>query len=115
MVHQEADFFERARDAAFLGSVDVILDNPPYTAAETKEAVLQTLLATGKPFCVLLPSSVLFSQLLRDLVPDTARIQAILPRRVLVCKTGCPPVPFKFLAWLCVDCHLERDLYFVGE
>jgi len=70
--------------------------------------------ATGKPFCVLLPSSVVFSQLFREAL-DASRVQLVLPRRVKVCKTGLAPVPFKFMAWVCYGLELERDLYLVGE
>jgi hypothetical protein len=95
-----ADFFERAKETRFLKQVDLVLDNPPYTSPETKDAVLRALVATKKSFCVLLPASVLFTQLFRDIVP-TDGVQLILPRRVKVCKTGGPPVPFKQMAWIC--------------
>ena len=91
-----------------------IWDNPPYTAADTKEAVLRALVATQKPFCVLLPSSVVFSKLFRDSL-DADKVQLILPRRVRVCKTGQAPVPFKYLVWVCYAMGLDRDLYLVGE
>jgi hypothetical protein len=34
-------------DKAFMAGVDFIWDNPPYTAADTKEAVLRALVETG--------------------------------------------------------------------
>ena len=52
-------FFFQARDRKFLRKVDLILDNPPYTSPETKEAVLRALADTGKPFVMLLPISIL--------------------------------------------------------
>ncbi len=70
--------------------------------------------SAGKPFCVLLPSSVVFAKLFRDLL-EPAHVQLVLPRRVRVCKTGLPPVPFKFMAWVCYRMALPRDLYLVGE
>jgi hypothetical protein len=70
--------------------------------------------STGKPFCVLLPSSVVYSKLFRDTL-EADKVQLILPRRVRVCKTGLAPVPFKFMAWVCYDMQLDRDLYLVGE
>ena len=94
--------------------MDFILDNPPYTAAETKEAVLRALVATGKPFCVLLPSSVVYSKLFREAL-EPERVQLVLPRRVKVCKTGLAPVNFKFMNWVCYGMELDRDLYLVGE
>ena len=114
VLHEDADFFQKVHDAAFMATVDFIWDNPPYTASDTKDAVLRALVATGKPFCVLLPSSVVYSQLFREVL-DPARVQLVLPRRVRVCKTGLPPVPFKFMAWVCYNMGLERDLYLIGE
>ena len=135
VVHEEADFFARARDQSFLAGVDIIIDNPPYTSAETKEAVICALVDTAKPFCILLPSSVLFTQLFRNNLPDG--VQLVLPRRVKVCKTGGDPVPvraqgsagrrfvcavltcrpptqFKQMVWICRGCELAKDLNFVG-
>lgn len=114
VVHEDADFFKRVADPAFVAGIDFIWDNPPYTAADTKEAVLRALVATQKPFCVLLPSSVVFSKLFRDTL-DGDKVQLILPRRVRVCKTGQAPVPFKYLVWVCYAMGLDRDLYLVGE
>jgi hypothetical protein len=114
VIHEKgADFFTRAADAAFLRRVDVIIDNPPYTAQETKDAVLKALVATGKPWCMLLPSSVLFSAGFREVV-DTEHVQLVLPRRVRVCKAGQSPVPFKQLVWVCHGMCLDRDINFVG-
>ena len=135
MVHEEGqDFFARARDQSFLSAhVDIIIDNPPYTSAETKEAVLCALVDTARPFCVLLPSSVLFTQLFRNCLPEG--VQLVLPRRVKVCKTGGAPVPvrarrhlcaggahallpspsqFKQMVWICHGCELAKDVNFVG-
>ena len=39
----------------------------------------------------------------------------IFPRRVMVCKTGSRPVPFKFLVWLAYKMALPRDITFVDE
>jgi hypothetical protein len=114
VVHEDADFFKKVAEPAFVAGIDFIWDNPPYTAADTKEAVLRALVATQKPFCVLLPSSVVFSKLFRDTL-DADKVQLILPRRVRVCKTGQAPVPFKYLVWVCYAMELERDLYLVGE
>ena len=143
VIHENADFFERCKgaccvfdsssalshahiaslltrdavssaDKAFMARVDLIWDNPPYTAADTKDAVLRALVGTGKPFCMLLPSSVIYAKLFRDVLA-AERVQLVLPRRVRVCKTGAPPVPFKFMAWVCYDTRLPRDLYLVGE
>ena len=68
------DFFSRVRDAKFLKKVDLIWDNPPYTSPETKEAVLRALVASGKPFAVLLPISVLHVRFVRELL-DSSHVQ----------------------------------------
>ena len=112
VVHEKKDFFALCKDQRFMKSVSFIWDNPPYTNATTKEAVLRALLGTGKAFCMLLPSSVLHTRLLRDLL-DMSLVQVVFPRRVMVCKTGGKMVPFKYLIWLCYKMKLQRDVYFV--
>ncbi len=171
VLHEDADFFERAQDAEFLSGVDVIVDNPPYTNAETKEAVLTALMATGtcfhacvcarvtvrvvdlrherqesrgvsycRPACCSRRSSArrwmrqrrVFQPAARHnaarrtahstpavystlTCADTLQVQLVLPRRLKVCKTDGPPVPFKQMLWLCHGCKLALDLNFVGE
>mmetsp|Transcript_59348 Transcript_59348/g.119084 ORF Transcript_59348/g.119084 Transcript_59348/m.119084 type:complete len:266 (+) Transcript_59348:118-915(+) len=133
--HKKRDFFSLAKDPSFLSQVDVIIDNPPYTGEETKAKVLSALKATNKPFCMLLPMTVLHSALLREVL-GTTKVQAVIPRRVLVRKatpvvsaeTGksgalggggsdapeqAAAVPFKYLVWLCYRMDLKKDLYFV--
>jgi len=112
MLHEPVDFFARCGDAAFMASVDFILDNPPYTNADIKERVLRALSGSGKPWCMLLPMSCLHSQFLREAL-DMTLVQLILPRRVLVRKTDGPDVPFKQLVWLCYRCQSARDVYFI--
>lgn len=112
VVHTQDDFFEKAKDDAFLRSVDLIWDNPPYTSPETKERVLRTLEATGKPFVMLLPLSILHAQFCRDLL-DMSQVQAVIPRKVQVRKRNQEPVPFKYLVWLCYKAKLEKDIYFI--
>ena len=99
----------------------------------TWSTVLCALVDTARPFCVLLPSSVLFTQLFRNCLPEG--VQLVLPRRVKVCKTGGAPVPvrarrhlcaggahallpspsqFKQMVWICHGCELAKDVNFVG-
>jgi hypothetical protein len=122
VVHQDQDFFEKVKDKEFLKSVDWIWDNPPYSGQEIKERILQEMFALGKPFVLLLPSAILFSNLLRECIAkqaeknnsstesEFAKIQVIYPRKVMVSKTGQNPVPFKYLVWLCYNIQLSRDL-----
>jgi len=112
VVHTNADFFERAKDKNFVDTVDLVLDNPPYTGADVKSRILTTLIQMRKPFILLLPSSVLFSQLFRETL-STESVQLIIPKRVNVRKTGDEAVPFKYLVWLCHGVNLPRDLIWV--
>ncbi|CAE7307091.1 unnamed protein product [Symbiodinium natans] len=36
VIHEQEDFFQRVKDKSFLNRVDLIWDNPPYTAPEMK-------------------------------------------------------------------------------
>ena len=114
VVHEDVDFFERARDKKFLKSVDLILDNPPYTTPEMKERVLRALAATGKPFVMLLPMSILHVGFVREIV-DMDAVQAIVPRRVWVRKVDGDELPFKYLVWFCCRARLRRDLIFIDD
>jgi len=114
VIHRDEDFFERVADARFMAGIDLIWDNPPYTAPEMKEKVLRALASSGKPFAMLLPISVLHVGFVREAV-DMRHVQVIVPRRVQVKKSGQSPLPFKYLVWLCYRCELERDLIFVDD
>jgi len=110
VVHTSDDFFVKVKDKKFMKKVDLIWDNPPYTNQDIKEKVLRALSESGKPFCVLLPLSILHAQFARDIL-DTKAIQVVIPRKVLVKKKNQNPVPFKYLVWLCYKVGLEKDLY----
>jgi len=112
VIHKQEDFYKRVRDPKFMKKVDLIWDNPPYTTPETKEKLLRTLAETGKPFVMLLPISCLHVQFVRELL-DGKQVQVVIPRRVLVRKTGKELIPFKYLCWLCYRTKLPRDLYLV--
>ncbi|KAJ1620366.1 hypothetical protein T492DRAFT_602446 [Pavlovales sp. CCMP2436] len=115
VVHEaDVDFFERVQDTAFMRTVDVIIDNPPYTNREIKERVLRALAQCGKPFVLLLPISTLHVAFVREAL-DMSAVQAIVPRRVHVRKSSGPELPFKYLVWLCYRTAFERDLSFLEE
>jgi hypothetical protein len=114
VVHTDDDFFERVKDRAFMATVDLIWDNPPYTTPAMKERVLKALADCGKPFVMLLPISVLHVAFVRDIIPMD-HVQAIIPRRVMVQKVDGQPLPFKYLCWFCCHAGLERDLIFVDD
>lgn len=126
---------EQVKDEKFMKTVDLIWDNPPYTSPETKERVLRALVASNKPFSMLLPISILHVGFVREIVNTQhvcicrtsleglsqgsdcglTQVQVIIPRRVNVCKTGQDEVPFKYLCWFCYRMGLPRDLYFVDD
>lgn len=114
VIHERADFFERVKDARFMQGVDLIWDNPPYTNQEIKERVLRALAATGKPFAMLLPISVLHVAFVREIV-DVHAAQVIIPRRVHVRKHDGNELPFKYLCWFAVGARLPRDLLFADD
>ncbi|CAE8677884.1 unnamed protein product [Polarella glacialis] len=114
VVHEKKDFFERIADKKFMQGVDFIWDNPPYTSPDMKEKVLRALSATGKPFAMLLPISILHVGFVREIV-DMRQVQVIIPRRVHVRKTDQNVLPFKYLCWFCFRARLPRDLLFVDD
>lgn len=114
IIHADDDFFAKVSDAAFMEGVDVIVDNPPYTAHETKERVLRALAASGKPFVMLLPMSIVHVAFVRDIL-DMRAVQLLVPRRVYVRKASGPELPFKYLVWLCYKTGFERDLEFLAD
>jgi len=110
VTHSREDFFTKVKDKTFMETIDLIWDNPPYTNQDIKERVLRACEASGKPFCLLLPMSVLHAQFLRDVL-DTSRVQSVIPRKVYVKKRNQDPLPFKYLVWLCYKAGLKKDLY----
>ena len=109
VVHVREDFFKRVRDGGFTRSVDVVIDNPPYTGKNMKERVLRALVDARVPFCLLLPIGVLHGASIRRIL-DGKKTQALIPRRCFVSKKGKKEVPFKHLVWLCHGLNLPRDL-----
>jgi hypothetical protein len=114
VVHKKEDFFKRFNDGPFVRSVDVVIDNPPYTGKGMKEKVLTALVASGVPFCLLLPLGVLHGAMVREIL-DGKHVQALIPRRCWVSKSGGKEVPFKYLVWLCYKLDLDRDLVLMPD
>jgi hypothetical protein len=117
VTHEKMDFFAKCNDEEFLKKVDLIWDNPPYTGEGMKERVLTAAVSTRKPFLLLLPSSIVFSNVLREVLSEEEQkhIQVIAQRRVMVTKAGDTqsPIPFKYLVWLGYKVGLERDFIIV--
>ena len=114
VVHKKEDFFKRVNDGPFVRSVDVVIDNPPYTGKGMKERVLQALVDADVPFCLLLPLGVLHGAMLRQML-DPQHVQALIPRRCWVSKQGGREVPFKYLVWICYKLELDRDLVLMTD
>jgi hypothetical protein len=70
VIHEEVDFFEEDRG-------DIIVSNPPFS--KCKE-VLTRLKELNKPFIMILPSSKINTQYVRNLFKDD-RLQIIIPRK----------------------------------
>ncbi|CAD7956125.1 unnamed protein product [Amoebophrya sp. A120] len=65
---REKDFFEVCSTAAswIEKSVDLILDNPPWTTLKMKKRILRAMVTLNKPFCLLTPTNFLQGPLLRS-------------------------------------------------
>lgn len=114
VVHKREDFFKRVNDRVFVNSVDVVVDNPPYTGKGMKERVLKALVEADVPFCLLLPLGVLHGAMVRETL-DRRHVQCLIPRRCWVSKRGGAEVPFKYLVWLCYKLDLDRDLVLMPD
>lgn len=114
VVHKREDFFKRVNDRVFVKSVSAVVDNPPYTGKGMKERVLRALVDADVPFCLLLPLGVLHTATVREIL-DPTHVQALIPRRCWVSKSGQREVPFKYLVWLCYKMKLPRDLVLMPD
>jgi hypothetical protein len=72
VIHEEIDFFEENRG-------EIIISNPPFS--KSKE-VLTRLKELNKPFILILPSSKINTQYVRNLFKDADdKLQIIIPRK----------------------------------
>lgn len=72
VIHEEIDFFTENRG-------DLVVSNPPFT--KVKE-VLTRLKELNKPFILIMPSSKINTQYVRNLFKDTEdKLQIIIPRK----------------------------------
>jgi len=114
VIHRREDFFQRVRDTGFTKSIDIVIDNPPYTGKGMKEKILRALVDANLPFCLLLPIGVLHGSFARDVL-DASKTQVLIPRRCWVFKKKKKEIPFKHLVWLCHGLELPRDLVLMPE
>ena len=98
--HGKVDFFKSVRKVSY----DIIVTNPPYS---TKQLIVATLVSVGKPFVLLMRTSVLFSLWFRRMVPN---FKLVLPSRQ-VDFTGLNGQKLSFDAvFICVGCTAGRSL-----
>jgi hypothetical protein len=70
VIHEPVDFFEND-----LG--DIIISNPPFTL---KKQIFERLIELDKPFIMICPQSLIFTQYMRKCFQDKI-LQIIIPRR----------------------------------
>jgi hypothetical protein len=72
VIHEEIDFFKNNKG-------DIIVSNPPFTM---KKQVFKRLVELGKPFVMIMPSSTINTQYVRDLFSKSKEpLQIIIPRK----------------------------------
>lgn len=104
VIHDKDDFFESNKG-------DIVVSNPPFT--KVKE-ILQRLVEIDKPFILILPSSKINTQYVRNIFKDQGdKLQIVIPRkRIQFIKNGdelqnkCNFDCFYY----CWKMNLERDI-----
>ena len=71
VIHNDNDFFENNEG-------DIIVSNPPFS---DYKRILQRLIELDKPFILILPSSKINTQIVRNLFCNDQRLQLIIPRK----------------------------------
>jgi len=71
VIHNDNDFFENNEG-------DIIVSNPPFS---DYKRILQRLIELDKPFILILPSSKINTQIMRNLFCNDHRLQLIVPRK----------------------------------
>ena len=73
VIHEDIDFFKNTH----LG--DIVVSNPPFTM---KKEVLKTLFEADKPFILILPQNVIFTQYFRKMIIDLEeKPKLIVPKK----------------------------------
>ena len=101
IIHKEVDFFENN-----LG--DIIVSNPPFS--KSKE-ILKRLKELDKPFILILPSSKINTQYVRENYKNT-ELQIIIPiKRIAFNKNGEQTKSSNFdCFYYCYKMNLEKDI-----
>ena len=71
VIHNDNDFFENNEG-------DIIISNPPFS---DYKRILERLIELDKPFILILPSSKINTQIIRNLFCNVQRLQLIIPRK----------------------------------
>jgi len=71
VIHNDNDFFENNEG-------DIIISNPPFS---DYKRILERLIELDKPFILILPSSKINTQIVRNLFCNDQRLQLIIPRK----------------------------------
>ena len=109
VIHDKDDFFENNKG-------DIVISNPPFS--KYKEVLIR-LVELGKPFIMILPSSKINTQNVRNLFKDQVdKLQIIIPRkRIQFVKNGnelqnsCNFDCFYY----CWKMNLERDIIWLPD
>ncbi len=104
VIHDKDDFFENDKG-------DIVVSNPPFT--KVKE-ILNRLVELDKPFILILPSSKIHTQYVRNLfIEQKDKLQIIIPRkRIQFIKDGNDlqnKCNFDYF-YYCWKINLERDI-----
>ena len=80
IIHEEEDFFENNKG-------DIIVDNPPFSQYKN---IITRLVSLNKPFILILPSSKINTQVIRNLfINQKDKLKIIIPRkRIQFLKDG---------------------------
>lgn len=99
--HSRKDFFA----ALHLKKFDAVVSNPPFSK---KQLIVSALVGTGKPFVLLLRTSVLFSLWFRRMVPI---FKLVLPSRQVDFIGGSGKKLSFGCVFVCVGCGPRRGLH----
>jgi len=114
VIHEKIDFFSNDRG-------DVIVSNPPFTM---KKEVFQRLKILNKPFIMIMPSSTINTQYVRDIFANCDdRLQVIIPRkRIQFTKLVNGKIPKNYRSGCNFDCfyfcwkiNLPHDIIWLSD
>jgi len=110
IIHENEDFFTSYHKYNF----DIIISNPPYSI---KKHILKTLYQINKPFILIVPSTIISKQYIKNIFKDDIdKLQYIIPSRRMhfefIDGTINKRCPFDTI-FLCFKLFLKRDLIYM--